>query len=49
MITAIFEMGMSEYDRTMIFMPLAEAQRYFSHGPEVDVARGRGRQSRRSR
>ncbi len=28
---------MSEYDRTMIFMPLAEAQKYFSRGPEVDV------------
>ena len=36
-VTALFEMGMSEYDRTMIFMPLAEAQRYFSRGPEVDV------------
>ena len=36
-ITAVFEMGMAEYDRTMIFMPLAEAQRYFSRGPEVDA------------
>ena len=36
-VTALFEMGMSEYDRTMIFMPLAEAQRYFSRGPEVDA------------
>jgi lipoprotein-releasing system permease protein len=34
---AIFEMGMSEYDRTMIFMPLAEAQRYFGRGDTVDV------------
>lgn len=36
-VAAIFEMGMSEYDRTMIFMPLAEAQRYFSKGNTVDV------------
>ena len=36
-VTAIFELGMSEYDRTMVFMPLAEAQRYFSKGPQVDV------------
>ena len=28
---------MSEYDRTMIFMPLAEAQRYFNKGEAVDV------------
>jgi len=36
-ISAVFELGMSEYDRTMIFMPLAEAQRYFSKPGEVDV------------
>jgi len=36
-VTALFEMGMSEYDRTMVFMPLQEAQRYFSRGPEVDA------------
>jgi lipoprotein-releasing system permease protein len=36
-VAAIFEMGMSEYDRTMIFMPLVEAQRYFSKGDAVDV------------
>jgi len=36
-VAAIFELGMSEYDRTMIFMPLAEAQRYFSKGDTVDV------------
>ena len=36
-VSAIFEMGMSEYDRTMIFMPLLEAQRYFSKGNTVDV------------
>ena len=36
-VVAVFEMGMSEYDRTMIFMPLAEAQRYFNKGKSVDV------------
>ena len=36
-VVAVFEMGMSEYDRTMIFMPLAEAQRYFNKGNAVDV------------
>jgi lipoprotein-releasing system permease protein len=36
-ISAIFEMGMAEYDRTMLFMPLREAKRYFSRGSEVDV------------
>ena len=28
---------MSEYDRAMVFMPMLEAQRYFSKGPQVDV------------
>lgn len=36
-IKAVFEMGMSEYDRTMVFMPMAEAQRYFDRGDQVDV------------
>ncbi len=36
-IAALFEMGMSEYDRTMVFMPLLESQRYFSRGAEVDA------------
>ncbi|MCB1504761.1 MAG: lipoprotein-releasing ABC transporter permease subunit [Hyphomicrobiaceae bacterium] len=36
-ISAVFELGMSEYDRMMVFMPLKEAQRYFSKGDEVDV------------
>lgn len=36
-VVAVFEMGMSEYDRTMVFMPLAEAQRYFNKGKSVDV------------
>ncbi|HTV68437.1 MAG TPA: lipoprotein-releasing ABC transporter permease subunit [Rhizobiaceae bacterium] len=29
-VTAIFEIGMSEYDQTIVFMPLAEAQLYFN-------------------
>jgi lipoprotein-releasing system permease protein len=36
-ISSVFELGMSEYDRMMIFMPLAEAQKYFSKRNEVDV------------
>ena len=36
-ITALFELGMSEYDRMMVFMPLKEAQKYFSKTGEVDV------------
>jgi len=36
-VAALFEMGMAEYDRTMVFMPLLEAQRYFSRGLEVDA------------
>jgi lipoprotein-releasing system permease protein len=36
-ITALFEMGMAEYDRTMVFMPLLESQRYFSRNGEVDA------------
>jgi lipoprotein-releasing system permease protein len=36
-VTAIFEMGMSEFDRSMVFMPLAEAQRFFDKGDAVDV------------
>jgi lipoprotein-releasing system permease protein len=36
-VTAFFDMGMSEFDRSMIFMPLAEAQRYFDKGDAVDV------------
>jgi lipoprotein-releasing system permease protein len=36
-ITALFEMGMAEYDRTMMFMPLNEAKRYFNKGDQVDV------------
>jgi lipoprotein-releasing system permease protein len=36
-ISVMFEMGMSEYDRTVMFMPLAEAKKYFSRGEQVDV------------
>ncbi|MGQ0672727.1 MAG: lipoprotein-releasing ABC transporter permease subunit [Hyphomicrobium sp.] len=36
-IVAVFELGMSEYDKTMIFMPLHEAQKYFNKADEVDV------------
>jgi lipoprotein-releasing system permease protein len=36
-ISAIFELGMSEYDKTIIFMPLPEAQKFFSRGDTVDV------------
>jgi len=36
-VSAIFELGMSEYDKAMIFMPLKEAQRYFSRPGQVDV------------
>lgn len=35
-IAAIFKIGMSEYDRTMVFMPLGEAQRFFSKPGIVD-------------
>ena len=36
-VLAIFEMGMAEYDRSMIFMPLLHAQRFFNKGDTVDV------------
>jgi lipoprotein-releasing system permease protein len=36
-ISALFEMGMSEYDRTMVFMPMGEAKRFFNRGDTVDV------------
>jgi len=34
-VTAIFEIGMSEYDQTIIFMPLKEAQAYFNSDGKV--------------
>ena len=36
-VKAIFEMGMSEYDSTIVFMPLSEAQRYFNRRDMVNV------------
>lgn len=36
-INAIFELGMAEYDKTVILMPLGEAQKYFNKQGEVDV------------
>lgn len=36
-VLAIFEIGMSEYDSTFVFMPLKEAQLYFNAEGRVDV------------
>ncbi|HUU67264.1 MAG TPA: lipoprotein-releasing ABC transporter permease subunit [Methyloceanibacter sp.] len=36
-VVAIFEIGMSEYDASILFMPLKEAQRYFSVPDSVTV------------
>lgn len=36
-VAAIFEIGMSEYDASILFMPLNEAQRYFSQRNTVTV------------
>ncbi len=36
-ISALFEIGMSEYDSTFIFMPLAAAQKYFRMGDAVSA------------
>jgi lipoprotein-releasing system permease protein len=36
-VIAIFEMGMSEYDRIMAFMPLGEAQKFFNRDAGADV------------
>ena len=36
-VTAIFEMGMSEYDNTFVFMPMEEAQLYFNQEGQVSV------------
>lgn len=36
-VAAIFEMGMSEYDSTIVFMPLKEAQLYFNKRGAVTV------------
>ena len=34
-IAAVFEIGMSEYDATFVFMPLKEAQAYFNRASDV--------------
>jgi len=36
-IVAIFEVGIYDIDRSLIFMPLAESQRFFDKGEAVDV------------
>ncbi len=36
-ISAIFEMGMSEYDRIMVFMPLEESQKFFGKQGQVEA------------
>ena len=36
-VSAIFEIGMSEYDRTVAFMPLPEAQKFFNQRGAVNV------------
>src|SRR5882762_8572825 len=34
-VAAVFEIGMSEYDSTFVFMPLVEAQAYFNRNSDV--------------
>jgi lipoprotein-releasing system permease protein len=34
-VAAVFDIGMSEYDLTFVFMPLAEAQAYFNRNADV--------------
>jgi lipoprotein-releasing system permease protein len=36
-VAAVFEIGMSEYDASFVFMPLAEAQAYFNRGNDVNA------------
>lgn len=36
-VSAIFEIGMSEYDRTIVFMPLREAQIFLNYPDQVNV------------
>lgn len=36
-VTAIFEIGMSEYDSSIVFMPLLEAQKFFNRRNSVDA------------
>ena len=39
-VKAIFEIGMSEFDSTFVYMPLAEAQTYFNRDDDVHADRG---------
>jgi lipoprotein-releasing system permease protein len=34
---AVFDVGMSEYDETLIYMPLAQAQPFFNRGDSIDA------------
>jgi lipoprotein-releasing system permease protein len=34
-VAAVFEIGMSEYDASFVFMPLPEAQAYFNRKDDV--------------
>lgn len=36
-VAAVFEIGMSEYDGTFVFMPLSEAQGFFNHPKDVSA------------
>ena len=36
-VVAVFEIGMSEFDGTFVFMPLGEAQAYFNRDDDVNV------------
>ena len=36
-VTAVFEIGMSEYDSSIVFMPLLEAQKFFNRRNSVDA------------
>jgi lipoprotein-releasing system permease protein len=36
-VAAIFEIGMSEYDGTFVFMPLSQAQGFFNHARDVSA------------
>jgi len=34
-VTAVFEIGLSDYDSSLVFMPISEAQAYFNRGSDV--------------
>ena len=49
-VAAVFEIGMSEYDSSFVFMPLPEAQAYFNRNNDVtaiEVFTDQSRQDRR--